>query len=96
MHLAALRVDAAHHVLDDAVFAGGVHRLQHDQHRPAVVRVEPLLQFGEAFDAVSQHRLRFFLVDRQTAAFGGIVLGQAEIVRLVDTEALGDMVELHA
>ena len=44
MHLDALAGSAAHHVLDDAVLAGGVHRLQHDQHRPAVAGVKLLLQ----------------------------------------------------
>jgi hypothetical protein len=31
--LHALRVDDADDVLDDAALAGGVHRLQHEQHR---------------------------------------------------------------
>ena len=95
MHLAALRIDAAHDVLDDAVLAGGVHRLQHDQHRPAVFGVKPLLQFGEPLDALGQHGLGIFFVDGQPAALGGIVLGQAEFVRLVDAEAFGDVLEFH-
>ena len=37
MHLAALRIDARHHVLDDAVLAGRIHRLEDHQHRPAVL-----------------------------------------------------------
>ena len=32
MHLAALRIDAGHHVLDDAVLAGRVHPLEHQEH----------------------------------------------------------------
>ena len=43
MHLHALRVEARHHVLDHAVFAGGIHRLQDDEHGPAVVGVQLLL-----------------------------------------------------
>ena len=35
VHRHALRVDAAHHVADRAVLAGGVERLQHDEHAPA-------------------------------------------------------------
>ena len=38
--LAALRIDAGHHVLDDAVLACGVHALQNDKHRPSAVGVE--------------------------------------------------------
>jgi hypothetical protein len=29
VHLAALRIDAAHDVLDDAILAGRIHGLQH-------------------------------------------------------------------
>ena len=36
-HLAALRIDAGHHVLDRAVLAGGVHRLEDEQQRPRVL-----------------------------------------------------------
>ena len=45
--LAALRIDARHHVLDHAIFAGGIHRLQHDKHRPGVGGVEQFLRFGQ-------------------------------------------------
>ena len=38
-HLAALRIDAGHHVPDGAVLSGGVHRLKDQQHRIAVGRV---------------------------------------------------------
>ena len=41
--LAALRVDARHHMLDGAVFSGGVHRLEDQQDRVAVARVQQLL-----------------------------------------------------
>ena len=47
IHLAALRIDARHDVLDGAVLAGRVHRLEDQQHRPAVVGVESILQFGQ-------------------------------------------------
>ena len=53
--LAALRIDAAHDVLDGAVLAGGVHRLEDQQHRPAVLRVEPLLELGHPLAALLQH-----------------------------------------
>ena len=34
-------------MVDDPVLAGGIHALQHDQHCPAAVRVQPLLQISE-------------------------------------------------
>ena len=43
VNLAALRIDAAHHVLDDAVLAGCVHALQHYEQRPLVLSVKALL-----------------------------------------------------
>ena len=88
MHLAALRIDAGHHVLDDAVLAGGVHALQHDQHRPLVVRVEPLLQFGEPLDVVGQHRLGFVLVEIETAGVGGVERREPEAIGIVDAKRL--------
>ena len=72
MDLAALRIDGAHHVLDDAVLAGRVHALQHDQHRPAAVRVEPLLQFTQPLDVLRQHRLAALLVMSDAAGVGGV------------------------
>ncbi len=53
MHLAALRIDARHDVLDDAILAGRIHALQHDQHRPVVVGIEPFLQLGEALGVLA-------------------------------------------
>jgi hypothetical protein len=38
-HLHALRVHARHHVLDRAILAGGVHRLEAAEHRPAILSV---------------------------------------------------------
>src|SRR5688572_21079856 len=55
VHVATLRVDAGHHVLDRAVLAGGVHRLEDQQHRPAILRVEPFLQAGHSLAALLEH-----------------------------------------
>ena len=74
MHLAAQRVDARHHVLDDAVLAGCIHGLEHDEHRPAVLGIEPLLQVGESPHAVGEDRLGIFLVERKAEVFGGMVI----------------------
>ena len=59
------------------------------------VGIKPALQFRQPLDPLSQHSLGFFFVDGQPAAFGGIVIGEAEFVRLVDAKAFGDVVELH-
>ena len=93
--LAALRIDARHHVLDDAVLAGGIHALQHDEHRPAVLRVKPLLQPGEPADAVGEHRLDVILVDGQAEGFRRIVAGKPQAARLVDPAMFEDFGELH-
>jgi hypothetical protein len=46
-HLAALRVDAGHHMLDSAILARRVHGLEDEEDRPAVLGVEPVLQLCE-------------------------------------------------
>ena len=76
-------------MLDDAVLAGRVHALQHDQHRPAVLGIEPFLQVAEALDVLGEHRLGVVLVDVETAGVGGIERGEPEPVGIVDAEALG-------
>ena len=93
MHLAALRIDAAHHVLDDAVLAGRVHAPAAHQHRPAVVGVEPLLQFGEPLDVLRQHRLGVVLVEIEPAGVGRIDRRKPKAVGIVDAEALEDFVD---
>ena len=60
--LAALRIHAAHHVLDGAVLAGGVHGLEDQQQRSAILRIELVLLVGEPGDAVGQPLLRLGLV----------------------------------
>ena len=49
-------------MLDRAVLAGRVHRLEDQQHRPAVLRVEHVLQLGERLDALLQRLLGARLV----------------------------------
>ena len=95
MNLHALRIDAAHDVLDDAVLAGGIHGLKHQQHRPFVVGVEFFLQFREPLDALAEQRLGVLLVDRQAAAFGRVMIGQTELARFVDAKLFGEFGELH-
>ena len=95
MHLAALRIDAGHHVLDRAVLAGRIHRLEDQQHRPAILRVELLLQLGEPLHTVCEHRLGFGLFEVETTGVGRVVIGEPELVRLVDTETAERLGERH-
>src|SRR5215472_4316761 len=53
-HLATLRVDARHDMLNGAIFAGGVHGLKNQQHRPSVLRVKHVLQFRKRTDTELQ------------------------------------------
>ena len=57
-HLAALRIHPGHDVLDGAVLAGGVHRLENQQQRPAVLGIEFGLQLGQLFDVLLLQFLR--------------------------------------
>ena len=95
VHLATLRIDAGHDVLDYAVLAGGVHGLQHDQHGPAPVRIEPLLQFRQPADAVGKDRLHLGGLGGQAERFSGTVIGEAETARLPDPAGLDDFRKLH-
>ena len=69
-------------MLDDAVLAGGIHPLEHDQHRPAAVGIEALLQLGETLDVVREHCLGIALVE--PAGVRGIERSEAETVGIVD------------
>src|SRR4029077_3402931 len=52
MNIATLRIHAGHNVLYYAVLAGGIHRLKDQQQRPAVLRIQLLLQIAEQTGAV--------------------------------------------
>ena len=60
--LAALRVDARHHVADGAVLAGRVHRLEDQQQRARVLGVELALLFRQAANAFREQRRRILFV----------------------------------
>jgi hypothetical protein len=61
VHHHALRVDAAHHVLDRRVLPRCVESLQHHQQPVRVLRRQPHLVVREEVDAGLQHRLGFRL-----------------------------------
>ena len=59
-HLAALGIDARHHVLDGAVLAGRIHRLENQQQRVTVGRVQHVL-LGAQLDDVFREELLILL-----------------------------------
>ena len=82
-------------MLDDAVLAGGIHRLENREHRPAVLRVKHVLQVGELLDAVLQHLLGLALVDREACGIAGIGIRQPELFGIVDAVFAGEGFDLH-
>ncbi len=81
--LAALRIDAVEHALDGAVLAGGVHALEDQQQRPAVLGVEFLLEIVQPLAVGIQDLLALVLVE--AAFLGGGVRFQMEFTRPVET-----------
>jgi len=102
-HLATLRVDAGHDVLDGTVLAGGVHGLKDEQHRPGVLRIENVLQLGQGFDAHLQDFLGARLVLRfEWTGVRGINILQPECLAVGDAVGLAEpagffdeLLELH-
>ena len=103
VHLAALRIDAGHHVLDRAVLAGGVHGLEDEQHRPAILRVEHVLQLGQSLHTDLQALLGARLVLRlQLRGIIWLDVLETKFVSLGDAIRLGelaaycnDLIEFH-
>ena len=81
---AALRIDAFENALDRAVLAGGIHALEDHQQRPAVLRVQLLLEIVEAL-AVGLDDL-FALLLVETASFTGLVHFQMKFAHAVEPE----------
>src|SRR5512134_2104582 len=78
-HLHALRVDARHDVLDGAVFPRRIHCLEDEQHRPAVLGVEHVLERRELLDPEPEGLLRPRLVlPAEIAGVAGVVVLQPE------------------
>src|SRR4029079_15850211 len=96
MHIASLRIYALHDVLDDTVLARRVHRLENQQHRPAILRVEPLLQLGQALDPFLQEVLGLLLLDIEVVGIAGIPILEMAFVGIVHTIEFGELGEAHA
>ena len=94
-HLTALGIHPRHHMFDGAVLAGGVHRLENQQHAPTVLGVEAFLKFGKQAGAFSQalHRHRF-VIPLQVQGVVGIDAGQAKALAIFHLIGLGEFVAL--
>ena len=57
VHLAALGIDARHDVTDGAVLARGVHGLEDQEQRVAIVRVENVLEPAHPLDMLRERCL---------------------------------------
>ena len=87
-HLAALRIYSRHDVLDGAILAGRIHGLEDQQQRPAVLRIEHILQIGQGLNSGLQGFLRARLVSgRQLAGVFRIHIFQPELFPLGNSKA---------
>ena len=59
-HLAALRIDARHHMFYGAILAGRIHGLEDQQYRVAIGSVLQLLQLAQFGNVFRQHFLILF------------------------------------
>ena len=82
----AERVDPAEDVLDGAVLAAGVHRLQHEEHATLRLRPQPRLEVGKALPVRLEGGDGRRLVARRPRRRPGIDLGEVEA--LVDEPPL--------
>jgi hypothetical protein len=84
--LAALRVHAAHDVLDRAILPGRVHGLKDQEKRPAVLRVEPLLEAAQELYAVLEELASLLLLFRfEMPGVRRIGFPQTESLAIIDS-----------
>ncbi len=82
--LATLRVDAIEHALDRGILAGGVHALEDQQQRPAVLRVELFLEIVQPFAVGLDDLGRAVLVE--ATLFVGLMRLEVKLARTVVAE----------
>jgi hypothetical protein len=82
-------------MLDGAVLARGIHRLEDDQQRPAPLGIEALLELGEPLDPLLQEICRGVAVEGKTEGIGRIDLLQAEMPAFLDLEGIDQLGELQ-
>jgi len=83
MNVTSLRIHSGHDVFNHAILAGRVHRLKNKQHRPAVLRVELLLQIVEKSRSVVDDLLAVLLV-LHAARVARIAMFQPKFFALCD------------
>jgi hypothetical protein len=88
MNITALRIDTIHHVFDDAIFARGIHTLQHYEQRPLAMSVKTILELGETLGIPREHRAGSFLVESEAAGIGWIERREPESFGIIDAEPL--------
>jgi len=94
VHLAALRINTAHDVLDRAVFPGYITRLQNEKQGTLVVGVESFLCVREFLDALLQELLGSFF-ERCLAQIGHFKpAGPGSLLRRQIEISAGDHPEL--
>ena len=96
--LNALRVHPRHHVLDDGVLTGRVHRLQHHEQRVPVGRPQQLLRLGELRDPARERVLRPLLElgrgelgEQSAAGPAGIAGGKGRRLTWPDGELVAEL-----
>ena len=81
--MTALRVNAAHDVLDGPVLAGSVHRLKDEQQRLLVLSVQNILQFAHLCYILFKVFHRLFFI--------GIIAGEVgQMVCQINFRAFGN------
>ena len=90
--LAALRIDAVEDRLDRAVLAGRVHALEDQQQRPAVLRIELLLEIAEPLAVGVEDLFRRVLVE--PALLIRLVRLEMEFAGTVDAERRDEGIKL--
>ena len=80
-----LRVDAAHDVLDRAVFTGGVHGLEDEQETMAILGIHLLLEFVDFFLVFANQGIVVFVVVIDVFHLG-LCLGEFEWAAIWDAE----------
>ena len=75
-------------MLDGAVFPGGVHPLEDQEHGPAIVSIEPFLERHKPLETSVEPAARFPLV-REWSRVGGIVGAQLDLFAGKNAKAIG-------
>ncbi len=94
MDVAALRVDALEYALDRAVLARGVHALEDQQQRPAVLGVQLFLKIVQPLPVGLENLAGLVLVE--TALLVGLVRLQMELAGSVVTKRRHERFQLVA